>query len=114
MPNASDCLVTTVKNISGASMNVSMWPPHGKVFAANEEASVFGDIVDALCRGNKPARCIASFAALLIADKLQMKKTPNPILYDATIDKVRMLHVNNNGLFLADPCWMETFFLSPN
>lgn len=113
MPNTSDCLLSTVKNVSGGELVCSMWPPHGKTFDADEEASVYGDIIAAFQHGGRPERNVAAFVNLLTGGQLELIRTPSPIMYDAVQDRVSMLIVNNGAIFAKDPCWADTIFSSP-
>lgn len=113
MANTIDCLLTTVKNASGASMDLNFWPPHGNVTLADGgEISVYGDIYAALLRGRKPTRNLDTFNALLLSGDLEIVKTPAPILYDDTDDRSYMLVVDNTTLYAVDPCWADTEYSS--
>ena len=112
---STSCLVSTVKNVSGGDLLVASWYPHGKTFAADEEASLTGNVLEAMARmgGHKSTRVLDAFVALLTSAKLTIKKTPTPIFYDATADRVAGLNMVNNALFMLDPCWGSTAYTSP-
>lgn len=112
--NTSDCMLTVVKNTSGASMELNFWPPHGNVvLASNAEVSIYGDIYAALLRYHKPVRNLSTFNTLLAAGDLEIVKTPAVIVYDDTNDRSAMLIVDDDELFAVDPCWAATEYSSP-
>lgn len=112
MPQLTDCLVTTVKNVSGGSMNLTFLPPHGAVLADDGEYSFDGDLVSAIRSkfANYAAgkRAVASLKANMEAGNLEVIKTPAPVLYDPTLDNTKVLKADNGVLYLADPCWLAT------
>jgi len=111
MPQTTDCILTTVKNTSGASKRFSFLPPHGKEMASNEEYTFEGDLVSAVRRPGgfvASKRVIAGLTAALENGDLEVIKTPAPVFYDPTLDVTKMLKVDNGLLLLADPCWLAT------
>lgn len=113
MANTIDCLLTTVKNTSGAEMELNFWPPHGNVVLADEgEITVYGEIYSALLRGHKPLRNIDTFNALLLSGDLEIVSTPAVIVYDVTADRSFMLVVDDEAIYAVDPCWADTEYSS--
>lgn len=102
---ASCCHKSTVKNVSGAAANCAFLPNHGKELAANEEVSYDGDIRAVILAKNK--RLYDSFVAALDDGVIDLLHTPNPILYDHTLNEPKMLTVTNEAVVVADPCWIE-------
>jgi hypothetical protein len=112
MANTSTCLLTTVKNISGASKFFGFLPYNGQTLAANGTLTVLGDLMDAACRGGKPARYAQLIRDAIDADQLEIVSTPAVILYDATLANSKMLSLINGVLYRADPCWASTEYRS--
>ena len=111
MANTSTCLLSTIKNVSGIALAAPWWPPHGRDFTVDEEASVTGDILSLLQHG-KSTKVLDAFVTLLTTNKITIKRRPAPVLYDATADRVAVLDQVNNALFMRDPCWTATNFSS--
>ena len=100
---------TTIKNISGGTKRFGFLPPHGMELASDEEVTVFGDIREAVNRGDRFGnRWMTALANALEADELQIVNTPAPIFYDETLDTVKILVVDNGTVALADPCWEDS------
>lgn len=100
---------TTVKNISGGTKRFGFLPPHGMELAADEEVTVFGDIREAVNRGDRfGARWMQALANALENNELDIVNTPSPIFYDETLDESKILVVDNGSVGLADPCWEDS------
>lgn len=100
---------TTVKNTSGATKRFGFLPPHGMELSADEEVTVFGDIREAVNRGDRFGnRWMTALASALEDDALQIVNTPAPIFYDETADAVKILVVDNSSVSLADPVWADS------
>lgn len=112
MANTHDCLQSVVKNISGAVLQVSAWPPHGKTFTIGEEVAFDGDLHSYLNSWRKPQRSIDVIYDLLKDGSLQIVSAPNPILYDASVDRTAMLVLDNDALLANDPCFADTEYSS--
>jgi hypothetical protein len=108
MAYSTACLFSTVKNISGGSRTFGFLPPHGRKLAANEEFSVFGNILEAIQTGidrNASRRNITAFQSALANGTLEIIKTPNPILLNG-VGQSKMVRIDRaNNLSLSDPCW---------
>jgi hypothetical protein len=100
---------STVKNISGGSKKFGFLPPHGMELTADEEVTVFGDIREAVNRGDRFGnRWMNALASALENNELEIRNTPAPVFYDETLDNVRMLVVDNGSVALAEPCWEDS------
>ncbi len=105
----SDCLYSTVKNVSGGTKKFTFLPPHGRELAAGEEFTVIGDIVEAVIRGERVTsqRNLNALEEAVRGDNptLDIIKTPNPIIYDPINNYSKMLVVEGGVLGYNDPCW---------
>lgn len=100
------CLVSTVKNTSGQEKYFGFLPPHGKRLAADEEINVFGDIKEAVNRGDRFGnRHMNALLDALDRGDLTIISTPLPIAYDETNAVSKVIGIDNNLLSLSDPCW---------
>lgn len=100
------CLVSTVRNTSGGTKKFGFLPPHGKELEADEELNVFGDIKEAINRGDRfGSRHVAAFLAALDRGDLTIVSTPAPIVFDETNEVSKVLGIDNGALDLSDPCW---------
>jgi hypothetical protein len=103
---------TTVKNISGGTKKFGFLPPHGMELTADEEITVFGDIREAVNRGDRFGnRFMTALASALENNELDIVNTPAPIFYDATADNSKIIVVDDGSVSIADPCWEDS--LSP-
>ena len=112
-------LVTTVKNISGQTMFFSFLPPHGQSLIANEEMSIFGNITEAVNRGDRSgAKYMHALRNALLgyttwqgdvyAKTLEIVSTPSPILYDTKLNVSRAVYLHNNVLVMLHASWDAT------
>lgn len=100
---------TTVKNISGGTKRFGFLPPHGMELAADEEVAVFGDIREAVNRGDRfGKRWMDALANALENNELDIVNSPAPIFYDETLDNSKILVVDNGAVALDDPCWEDS------
>ena len=107
--NTTECLASTFRNISGGMLRTSVFAPHGREMAKDEEVSYLGSPTEIVTRGRSPSHCsraLKGLEAALKNDLLEIVKTPNPVLYDVTQDLTKMLKMNNGELYGADPCWI--------
>lgn len=106
---ATDCLYSTVKNTGARKLFFGFLPPHGHHLDVNEEMNIFGDIREAVVRGERvlSARYQNSLAAALDAGDMTILQTPAPILYDTEdVDQTpKMLVLVNGALGVTTPCW---------
>jgi hypothetical protein len=102
----SSCLYSTVRNISGETKKFPALPPHGVELAANEELTVFGNILEAVNRGDRSGRKhMDSFEAAVQNGLLEIRSTPAPILTDEVTDDIQMIVLQSGSLAVANPCW---------
>lgn len=101
------CLVSTVKNTSGVTKRFGFLPPHGKQLAADEEYTVFGNILEAVNRGVRAtsARHREALETALENGDLTIVHTPAPVLEDQTTGDSKVLQLDNGSLAAVDPCW---------
>jgi len=98
------CLYSTLENISGESMVFSYLPPHGKELAANGQATVLGNVLDVV-RQVGGERYVTALKNDIAAGRIAIVSTPNPILYDETLEQSQMLELDNDVVGVAAPCW---------
>lgn len=103
----TDCLYTTVKNVSGKERVFGFLGERGKRLLANETFTQRGDLVAKL-GAQTSARRFKALERSLLAGSLEIVKTPAVHLYDDTDDVVRMLVLDNGVLGFADPCWASS------
>lgn len=103
---STTCLFSAVKNTSGGTKRFPVIPPHGVQLTNNEEVTVFGDIREAVNRGDRSGRKhMDSLEAILRNGGLQIVYTPAPILQDLDDESVKMLVLDTGSLAVADPCF---------
>jgi len=102
-----NCLYSTIKNVSGKKMRFGFLPPHGVELANNQVFTVFGNIIEAVGRGDRVTdkRQYQALADALDRGDIEILTTPSPILQDATTGANKMLRLNNGTLSAVDPCW---------
>ena len=100
----SDCLYTTLVNISGSERVFGFIPPHGKRLADEEQVTVFGDFVTRIA-GHTRKR--AAFEAALVAGTIAIRSSPAMFVFDETLSETLQLSVVNDEVSFADPCFGE-------
>ena len=102
-------LFTTVKNPLTTERTYGYLGAHGKKLAAGAEFTQIGDLVDVLT-GDKRYKTRATDA--LQRDltnsngpKIEIIKTPPPILKDDTTGAIKVLDLNSSTLGVVDPSW---------
>ena len=98
----TDCINTTVRNMSGKSAVFGFLPPHGKKLAAGEEYTFFGSVENLLSRITS-GRKRAAFTAAVQSGDLIVVSGPTPILYDATLDVSKTIELANGTFSPVDP-----------
>lgn len=100
-------LYSTVKNTSGATRYFGYLPPHGLKLDDDEEVTILGHIQEAIIRNQRVTskRTQDAFLADMTARNLDIKNTPNPVLYDETVDRTRLLRLDNDSLGTVDASW---------
>jgi hypothetical protein len=97
---ATTCLQTKIRNTSGAEKSFSFIPPHGRRLTAGEEVSIDGDIWDKL----KTKRALDALKAAIDRGDIVLVESPFERHYDATLDKVSVISIDNDTVAAADPC----------
>lgn len=104
----TNCLMTTVRNISGTTRTFSFLPPHGRDLDANEEFSVYGDMFAAIQRANPIAskRHVDAFIDAIASDNktLEVVKTPSPIFWDRNLGTPHLISMESGSLVVRTPC----------
>jgi hypothetical protein len=108
MPQTTTCLYSTVVNTNAAEKTYSFLPPHGRTLAINGTLTMAGHPVDAIRRQTRYSSKahLDAFEAALSSGDLEIRDTPNPVLYDETNVESKMLTLDGGALFSADPCWL--------
>jgi hypothetical protein len=107
-PNAAtECLYTTVRNISATTLFFGFLPPHGKRLACGEAFSFWGDIQSWVWNNLPNERERRSFEEALAGTNpvLVIVQTPAMHLFDPTLDQTQIISLDNDTLAPADPCW---------
>ena len=100
------CLYSTVKSLADRRVNFAFLPPHGHSLAAGEELAIFGDVREAIFRGDRFGKHFQeSLERVLEEDLLEIRNTPAVILEDAVSGAIKTLG-RSGGAFVANaPCW---------
>jgi hypothetical protein len=101
----TDCLYTTVQNISGKERTFSFLGVHGMRLAAGETVTMRGDLVSKLGNMTSARRFKALERALDTNSSLKIVKSPAVHLYDALDDETKTLSLQGGQLGIVDPCW---------
>jgi len=106
----TECLYTTVKNVSGVAKAFGFLGAHGKRLNAGETVTIPGDLVSALGGGGKwsQRRFKALERSLDSLGFLQIVSTPAVHLYDPLEDRTRALAFVGGQLGVVDPCWLSS------
>lgn len=88
-------------------MTFGFLPPHGKLLADDEEYTVFGNILEAVNRGNRIAarRNQKALESALDSGLLKIVETPAAIIIDADSSESRMVKIDAGTLSSVSPCW---------
>lgn len=112
MPVDTACLFSTIKNTSGVRKKFGFLPPHGRELAADEEFTVFGNVLEAVANANgdraTSRRHMIAFEAAIERGDIEILSTPAPILQDQTTGASKMLRLNSGTLGTLDPCWTRS------
>lgn len=104
----SSCLFSTVQNTSGYSKVFGFLPPHGVRLGAGQEFSMWGDVREAIIRGERSGsiRSMQAFEKAVSRGDITILHTPNPILEDVNYPyDVQMVVIHGGSLALFNPCW---------
>lgn len=101
------CLFSTVKNTSGGSRVFGFLPPHGVQLAADEAYTVFGNILEAIGRGDRPTdeRQRQALQNAVDAGDIEILSTPSIVLTDTVSGDVMTVALTSGSLVAVDPCW---------
>ena len=104
------CLYSTVKNISGGTKKFGFLPPHGRELADDGEFTVFGNILEAVSRGERATdkRHLNGLENAIESGYLEIRNTPAPILEDTSAETIHTLKLTGGTLGIADPCWTDS------
>ncbi len=107
---STNCLYSTVKNVSGTTKIFGFLPPHGRELADDEEFTVFGDIRQALGGNQGGERSVQkrahdAFDAAIANGDLIIVNSPSVILEDTVTNVTQMLTRANGTLSSVAPCW---------
>ena len=104
------CLYSTVKNISGGTRKFGYLPPHGRELADDEEFTVFGNILEAVSRGERATdrRHHQGLEDSIESGHLEIRQTPSPILEDLTLQVPKLFKLDSGTLSTVDPCWTDS------
>ena len=103
-------LYTTVRNISGTARRFGFLPPHGRRLDADEELTVFGNILDQVAGFDRVSerREQDALAKALDRGDLAIVHTPAPILQDQSNLDIQQLELDGNTLTTSAPSWEST------
>jgi len=110
------CLYSAVRNTSGQRKKFGFLPPHGRELGITEEYVVFGDIREAVIRGERTEgrRNIIAFERALQRQDMDILHTPNIILQDLNdADSIKQLTLVGGTLGIADACWNSSLSSTP-
>lgn len=112
------CLFSTLRNSSGTRKIFGFLPPHGRELGANQEFTIFGDVLDLIAHRNgdrvTSRRHIQAFEQAINRGDLIIVQTPSPILQDTVTGTSRMLQLTSNVLGVVDPCWANPGSVVPD
>jgi len=98
------CHKSTIRNISGETRTFAFLPGHShKSLADGEERSFNGDVRETISRRSK--RGFTAMVNAIEDGRMDILRTPNPIVYDHTADEPRMLKLAGGTVTWVDPCW---------
>lgn len=100
-------LFSSLRNVSGTRKTFSFLPPHGRVLEDGEEFTVFGNVHDAICNGDRLAgrRNILAFERAVNRGELIILHTAAPIFQDLGTGDAKQITCTNGTLASADPSW---------
>jgi hypothetical protein len=99
MPASTSFLYTTLKNVSGTTKRFTFLPPHGRILTADQEITLLGQPAEAITRGKgRGQRHLEAFERSLLNGDLTIINTPNPVLYDPTLDETAILVLDGGTL----------------
>lgn len=97
-------LQTVIKNKSGATLNLSFLPPHGRTLANNATLAFYGDI-DSLLRVRWQDRDVQDFYRALTTGKIEVLSSPAALIKDTASGAVKAVTAASGTLGVANPTW---------
>lgn len=101
----TQCLYTTVENVSGSERVFGYLGVRGMRLGAGEVVTVRGDLVSKLGNQTSARRFQALERSLDQNGSLRIVSSPAVHLYDAVEDRTRQLSLQGGQLGVVDPCW---------
>jgi hypothetical protein len=105
MPD-TNCLYTTVQNLTGKAHSFGFLGAHGRRLAANEQYSEYGNLLQKVAsRFPWSRRRSEALERALLGSRLAIISTPIGVVKDATTGNSKMLTLTNGTLGVADTCF---------
>jgi len=98
---------TTIKNVSGGTLNCSFLPPHGRVLASGATYTIFGSIQSALVALDyaSSTRKIQGFLNAITKGLIQVTQTPAVILTDTVTGLPEQVKVTSGTIGVQAPTY---------
>jgi hypothetical protein len=104
----TDCLYTTVQNISGKERVFGFLGDRGKRLAAGEMVTIPGNLPNHLGGGGQwSQRRFKALERSLIRESLAIVNTPGVHVYDPINDVTRVVAQEGGLIGSVDPCWTK-------
>jgi len=104
----TQCLYTTVQNVSGKERVFGYLGVRGMRLAAGEVVTVRGDLVSKLGNQTSARRFKSLERSLDQNGSLKIVSSPAIHLYDAIQDETKQLALQGGQLGIVDPCWYSS------
>ena len=101
----TDCMLSSVRNISGSAMYFDFLPPHGVKLANHGEYTCIGNIMSFVGMGLGGQRAILRLEQMVNDGLLEIKYTPSPVFWDKGRIRISLMQVYNDKLVVMQPCW---------
>jgi hypothetical protein len=111
MPAPSTPYYTTVRNTSGAARHFGYLGSYGVRLAAGADYAEMGDLVAKLAKDKKQ---FDSFAADLLANRIEVLSTPPQVAYDNVLTQVRFIGTSNGSPVSTPPTYGSYAGPGPN
>lgn len=105
MANQVDCLMSSVRNISGGSLFFHFLPPHGKTLASYGEYTCPGNVLSYVTLGLQGAKAALLLERAISEGLLEIKYTPSPVFWDKGRQRISLMQCYNDKLVVMSPCW---------
>jgi hypothetical protein len=104
----TDCLYTTLQNISGKERVFGYLGERGKRLAVGEMVTIPGNLINQLGGGGKwSQRRFKALERSLLAESIAIVNTPGVHVYDPINDVTRVLSQEGGVVGSVDPCWTK-------